>query len=367
MSEINTFIEAARKKNLNDATIRAALVAEGWNDTVITAALAGLDVPKSSASKDTPQQSHSNLSPLLSALQHLFLWFFVGASIPAIITITSFLFGLNTSVQQLRIVGAIALTSFAIYVAFYAVYLSKLRKMADLAPNRILSIITICLHSIMALIATYTLIIAFISAYSSDITKVSAAFLLALALIVIVTYTFAGFVFTKKKLRKVILFIHIPLIIVLYGVFGILAFMQSGARAHDEQLRQDLTSAAQAVKTYTEEHDSLPTKASDLNLKPGVTYNKKTDTTYSVCGAFQSTTNSSPYTYPSSNPYYSSDLQSGASAVRPNTQSRLDYSVYESMFYANKTGNTCFDFQSYSLRNKNLKSKQSIQPKQLQG
>ena len=83
MPELDTFVKDARDKGLDDDIIRKALLSEGWDSSLVTAALTGVAVPKPATEQEAAHGSHPkrpSLSPLMAAMHHILLWFFTGSS-----------------------------------------------------------------------------------------------------------------------------------------------------------------------------------------------------------------------------------------------------------------------------------------------
>lgn len=331
---IGTFIREARDKGQTDETIRDALLAQGWDKALVEMELAGLEVPKSDSNAPTPShhQQHPSLSPLMAALHHVLLWFFTGSSTITVAAVVASLFGSSVSSQALTSMIAVTLVTFTPYAALFVTYLLTLRRTPGLVPGKVWSIITVCLHSVAAMAAAITLIVALINNGEASII-VSAALILILDAIVIFTYSALGFSRTERKVRAIAAWLHIPLLVVLFGTLTILSVLKLGPAKHDEQLRSDLTAAVQNVHEYAQTHGSLPNSGSDISLPQQIEYKKTGAATYEVCASFK--TNSgvayqSPYSAPSD-----------------------DY-VDEYQFRA-PSGYQCFAFQSYELQQNSVR------------
>jgi len=330
MADIDTFIKDARKKGLDDETIRSALIEQKWNKTQIDLRLAGLTVPSASNATDTPKKhdTHTSLTPLMSALHHILLWFFTGSSTVTIIGVTASLFGENVSSEALAAMIAVTLVTFVPYAALFITYLVKARKNPGFIPGKVWSIISICIHSIGAMIAAIIFVINTIT--TGEITVVvSAGLVFLLDAIIITTYLFAAFSNpSTNKLRQIITTIHVPLLFILFGVLFSMSALKLGPAQHDETLRTSLVSSVRAIADYTKTNDKLPTDSSQVNLAPDTTYEKLTDKTYKVCAVFQAgKTQSSRY-------YYANDQE--------------DNYVSEYIFESGP-GNQCFTFKSSHL------------------
>lgn len=332
MPELKTFVDQAREKGLSDDQIREALAAQGWDKAVAEAAILGLDVPKATAETQTttPQsQAHRpSLSPMMAALHHVLLWFFVGSSAVTIAGVVASLSGLHVTTQTLASMIAVTIVTFVPYATFFILYLLKLRKMPELIPGKVWSIITICLHSVTAMIAAITLVVSLITQGEYSL-QLSAGLIMGLNLVVILTYGFAAF--GKGKIRKIIVWAHIPVLLALFGTLFIMSVMQFGPASHDEQLRKDLAATVNAVYENTLTNNRLPENGDGLVKSPEITYEKKTDTTYALCGTFQTANRNRSYGS------YRSYAPIG------------DSYAYESQFEVSTSGKQCFDFTSSAL------------------
>jgi len=156
MTEIEIFIKQAREKGLNDDAIRSSLDAKGWDKTAIDLALVGLEVPTPPSTAPqttaTPADQPRSLSPLMAAIHHVILWFFSGSSAVAIGGTVASLYGFQVSSTALASMIAVTLITFIPYALLFGILLAKNFK-AVTVPNKTWSIITICIHSIGAMIA----------------------------------------------------------------------------------------------------------------------------------------------------------------------------------------------------------------------
>jgi hypothetical protein len=339
MSEINTFVHQARDKGLSDEAIRKALEAEGWAMPLIDTALLDIEVPKpSSEVAPASQPSHTSLSPLMAAMQHVLLWFFVASSTVTIASVVASLSGYNVSERVLASMIAVTLITFTPYAVLFLIYTLRLRKTPDLIPGKVWSIITICLHSVAAMAAGITLVVTLIVSGEFSV-WLSALLILILDLIVLVTYVFAAFAGKKLQMvRKITVTAHLPILLVLFGTLFIMSLLQLGPAKHDEQLRKDLVSTAVAVREYATQHNTLPA-SNDTSVVKGsdIRYTKKTESTYELCADFQANvqrTNSYSYYY------------------RDNQMTLSDDYPSEYQFEGYGGGEHCFTLQSSPLEDK---------------
>lgn len=342
MPELDTFVKDARDKGLDDDIIRKALLSEGWDSSLVTAALTGVTVPKPATEQEAAHGSHPkrpSLSPLMAAMHHILLWFFTGSSAVTITGVVASLFGTNVSSAALASMIAVTIVTFIPYAILFVLYVLKTRKNPDLIPGKVWSIITICLHSIGAMVAAIVLVVNAITDTDSMV-MISAALVLLLDLLVVKTYLFAAFSAMKlKKFRQIVLYAFIPALIVLFGILFSMSAFKLGPAKHDEALRTSLVTSVREVVEYTHTNEKLP-EAGAVTLEQGVSYKKLSDTTYEMCASFQ-TTNREQNDY-----YYSPSYD------------QTDSYVSESDFNNNKSGNTCFTLKSDYLSNEYLRRTQ---------
>jgi hypothetical protein len=338
MADIKTFITEARTKGLSDEQIRQALTAQGWDASVVEVGLNGLEVPvadnaSESVSKQVPSpDQRPSLHPLMAALHHVLLWFFTASSTVTIASVVASLAGVTISPTALSTMIAITVITFTPYAIFFILYLVQSRRKPGLIPGKVWSIITICLHSIGAMIAAITLVVSLINSGEWTV-MLSALLILGLDLLVVLAYSFAAFTPMKLALpRKIVTLSYLPLLFILFGILFIMSVLQLGPARHDEQVRKDLTATAQKVVTYARDKNELPKNGSDVIVGKDIRYTYKTKTTYELCGTFEvSSKKSSPYTTYGSSRQISDDY------------------VYETEFEATTPGEQCFTLTSSSL------------------
>jgi len=339
MADIGNFIKEARDKGLEDETIRSALADQGWSNAAIDTGLAGLTAPPStnSPAASVPVVNHAqrpSLSPLMAALHHILLWFFTGSSTITIAGVVSSLSGINVSVDVLAAMIAVTIVTFIPYSALFIVYLRKAKKVPGLVPGKVWSIITICIHSIGAMIAAITVVINFITNGDSSVI-LSAGLILALNLIVVTNYCFAAFSsISIARLSRVINYLYLPILFILFGILFVLSVLQIGPAKQDAQTREDLAASVRKAYDYTMSNKRLPTNASDVVVNQTISYSKKSNTTYEVCGDFKTSRKADSY-------------------PRDTSQSQSDGYAYAEMFYASQPGRNCFTFSSNVLELEN--------------
>ena len=330
MADIDTFIKDARKKGLDDETIRQALAEQKWDKNLIELKLAGLTAPTPSNASADPKKhnGHTSLSPLMSALHHILLWFFTGSSTITIIGVIASLFGENVSIEALAAMIAVTLVTFIPYATLFITYLVKARKAPGLVPGKVWSIITICLHSIGAMIAAIVFVINIITTGETTVV-VSSGLVFTLDTIVVTTYLFAAFSTPAiYMLRRVITIVYIPLLFILFSVLFGASALQLGPAQHDEKVRTTLVSSVQAIADYTRTNNKLPADSTQISIDSSIGYEKITDQTYQVCAAFETGKNQR------TSYYYNNDQE--------------DSYVSEYMFESG-SGNQCFTFKSSHL------------------
>ena len=333
MSEIETFVKQAREKGLDDNTIRSGLEAKGWPVAAIDLAIAGIEAPSppSVPAKISPAPTggQQSLSPLMAAIHHVILWFFTGSSTVAIGGTVASLYGFQVSSTALASMIAVTLITFLPYAFLFAILLAKNFKTVTI-PNKTWSIITICLHSIGAMIAAIVAVINIVTG-GEHVYLVSAGLIFILYITVIITYTYAAFM-RPGLARKYFMLLHLPLLIVMFGTLFVLASFQLGPVQHDDALRKDLAATVKAIAEDTKKHDKLPDSIDSLSTNRAITYEKTSQTSYKLCAEFQ--TNRAV----DKSVYYVNDMNE-----------RTDAYAGESSFFADKAGKQCFNFNSYYL------------------
>lgn len=329
MNDIDIFVSQAREKGLDDATIRKGLEAKGWDKAVIDLALAGLQAPESNKAITEHKTHGGTLSPLMAALHHVILWFFSVSSAVTIGGTIASLYGINVASSALASMVAVTLITFIPYALLFGIFLYKNRK-EIVVPGKVWSIITICLHSIGAMIAAIVAVINLITS-GQHIYLVSALLILALDVMIIICYSFAAFGSQRiAKLRKVMISLYIPLLVVMFGILFSLSLLKLGPVRYDESLRKDLSTLITAIAKDTKQKNELPSNIDTLTTNRSISYEKTSKTTYKVCATFQTAN-------PDTSPYSYADLD------------REDAYVSEVQFYTDQSGKQCFDFTSSHL------------------
>ncbi len=350
MEKLHSFVTQAREKGLSDEAIRRSLTAQGWDAANVDMAVAGLEVPKPEPSSPVENKSEASLhpfslSPLMAALHHVILWFFVSSSTVTIGGTVASLYGMNVSSNILASMIAVTLITFVPYAILFAIFLSKTRKNPLLVPGKVWSIITICLNSIGAMIAAIVAVINIITA-GDKIYLISAVLIFLLSIIIVITYSFAAFgIHRALRLRTIIISIHLPLLIVMFGILFSMSLLKIGPAKYDEDLRKDLSSLVTKIRANTRENKKLPDTADGMTTNKTIRYEKTGLKTYKVCAPFK-TSNS---TYEHTNAYYDAE--------------NTDAYISESSFYTSKQGESCFEFTSDYLeqQEEDVQESQSLQ------
>jgi hypothetical protein len=337
MDKIQSFITQAREKGLEDTSIRESLTAQGWDKAAIDIALVGLDVPKPEMSVPAPTKASAepphapSLNPLMAALHHVILWFFIGSSSVSIGGTIASLYGMEVSSEALASMMAVTLITFIPYAVLFGLFLRGTRKTPLLIPGKVWSIITICLNSIGAMIAAIVAVVNLITG-GEPVFLIAAALILLLDLLVVITYSFAAFgTHRALKLRTVVMSLYLPLLVVMFGILFMMSFLKLGPAKHDETLRKDLSTVVEKVSAQTRDQKKLPDSITSPSSNASIKYKKLTDKTYQVCAEFATT-----------NKMYARD------DIYNNTAPSDAY-VSESTFYASHTGENCFEFTSEYL------------------
>lgn len=329
MSKIDKFVADARAQGVPEQAIRNTLLSADWTESdVDRALLGGLEVPRpDETNKKSSSTGHSrpSLGSLEATLLHVLLWFFVAASTIAISAVASSLFGGSVSSEALAAMMAVSVITFTPYAIFFVRYLRRLRSNPQLIPGRIWSIITICIHSIGAMIAGITLVVgAIIDSGPSVI--VGSSLVLILNAIVLISYSAGAFSRPSKK-RRLALTIHLFALALLLGSLFVTSLIRLVPSQTDSQTREHLVESVEEVKDFAGKHNKLPTQ-DELSLPDGVTYRPINSHTYEVCADFKL------------------NSTSGDSDTRPPFHDSF-VSIYD--FSEHKKGNDCFEFHSSSL------------------
>lgn len=345
MEKLTAFVAQAREKGLPDESIRKNLELEGWGKEKIDTALAGLEVPKPDAplseTKATASQPTNpfSLSPLMAALHHIILWFFVSSSTITICGTVASLYGISVSSEVLASMIAVTLITFIPYAILFCIYLLKLRKNPLLVPGKVWSIITICLHSVGAMTAAIVLVINLIVS-GSQIFIISSALILALNALVVIAYSFAAFgIHRALTLRKIIVSLYLPLLLIMFGILFSMSLLKLGPAKHDEDLRRDLSAVTAKIRTETRTNNKLPDSISGFTSNSSIRYEKTNTRTYKLCASFQTSNNPNV----GGVSYYTE---------RSTEETKSDAYADDYSFFNSKSGENCFNFESYYLEEK---------------
>lgn len=304
MNDLKQFVDDAKAKGLGEEKIRELLVGGGWSQSQIDAALLGIEVPKapdSNLSASTSRVVRAAVHPLEAALQHILLWVFTGTSSIMIGVVTNAIFGEgSTSSEPLLAYLVLELVTYVPFAVLFVLYLRKLRKMPELTTGKVWSIITIVFHSLGAMGALISLLLAIILVPTDGSVRtpvvVASLAIGVMDIVVLAAYVMANFTRNHTSMLKHWLLIAFPAVLfVIVAVFGAIALANVGPLRADDQTRKDLVQVASAVSAYTQQHGVLPsllsqTTASDVEQ---VTYAQKTSGMYQLCAEFQHETSSS--------------------------------------------------------------------------
>lgn len=305
MTAINDFITNARAHNIDDETIRQTLASQGWEPQVVTFALLGMEVPTPDAvQSNTPaaitvdSPEHPSLHPLLAALHHVLLWFFVIASTIAIVGVVASLFGESVDASALAAMIAVVAITFTPYAILFVLYLRKLRRQPNLVPGKVWSIITICLNSLSALGAAITLVVTSIVGGETSVI-VGAALVFALTALVAVVYIMAAFAPSTWKARLPFLVAYLPAVALLLGTLFVLSLVRIGPALQNEKLRTSLVTTIENIQPKIQSLNRLPTpqEVQPLVANADISYTALSDITYELCVTFVGTGKSSKQSY----------------------------------------------------------------------
>ena len=325
MDRLQNFISEARSKNLPEETIRKSLINAGWQETdVDTALVSGIEIPlpEESDRKTTRATGRPSLGSLEAALLHVLLWFFTAASTVAITAVASSLFGGSVSSEALAAMMAVTVITFTPYAILFIRFLRRLKKTPELIPGRVWSIITICIHSIGAMIAGITLVVSLIINTDPSV-AVAAALVAVLNLIVLISYDQASFAHHNKK-RRFILALHLIVLAIMLSALFVTSLMRLAPAQADTETRERLVESSEQIKEFIREEERLPNQ-NDLSLPDGVGYRRISDRTYELCANFELNARSGDY---------------------ERSQPINDSYVSEYDFSAHDKGEQCFEFES---------------------
>jgi len=270
----------------------------------------------------------------MAAIHHVILWFFTGSSTVAICGVVATLYGFEISSNALASMIAVTLITFIPYAILFGIFLFKVRRNRELVPGKVWSIITICLHSVGAMIAAIVAVVNLVTG-GEQMYLVGAGLILLLNLIVVTTYSLAAFGLGKAKtLRTIMISAHLVLLVIMFGILFGLSLLKLGPAKHDEALRKDLSDTVTKIASKTREQNKLPDSIDTIRTNSAITYNKLSNKTYEVCADFQTSTTSF------------------AHSTEYRTIENRDVYVSDALFYASASGHQCFGFTSDYLQSK---------------
>src|SRR5690606_31513541 len=133
--------------------------------------------------------------------------------------------------------------------------LRRLKQDPNLTPGSIWSIITVCLHSLGALVAAIVLTVALITGGDLS-TIISSAIILALYSVVVATYSLAAFA-KPSRTRKIVLFASLPVLAIIMGSLFTLSLMQIGPSLQDQKTRDNLVLTTQSIAEFVADNNRV--------------------------------------------------------------------------------------------------------------
>jgi hypothetical protein len=235
-----------------------------------------------------------SIGPLAATFHHISLWFFMGATIPAIVVLTPALLQQGRGgPQELAGFIATAIVTALVYGGFYGFYLRRaLSSPATVIPHKVFSIITLAFALILTMGALITFLVTLLSSdWHGDARGqlLSSALLIVVGLAFLGTYLGAALLKQGHRLRKPLL-IGAPAVVAAVLVSLLAASFASFPSAlRDAQLAEDISTAAQAIRTQTDETGALPSVPSfeKLSPSPAITYAPTGSSTYKLCAPFE--------------------------------------------------------------------------------
>lgn len=305
MNDLRTFIDNAREKGLDDTRIKKMLDGGGWTEGQIDAALLGLEIPtapsqsvdkataKLTAAGDMSQAeakpARHGLPALPAALHHVFLWIFTLTSTIMITIVATVLFGASGgSSETLLTYVVMELLTFLPFVFAYAYYLRKRKADEALGTGKVWSVLTIVFHSIGLIGSLIAFVLILVLVHDSDTVAglLSSGALVLVNLFVVLTYAIANFTHSSSTLKRRYLIAFPALLFLIISSFAVVALAKVGPIKADDQTRQNLVQASEAVKEYVRDNKKLPASLSQISVEPGINYRRVNDVEYELCANF---------------------------------------------------------------------------------
>jgi len=339
MDNMQQFITDARAKDWDDEKIKQALIASGWQEAQVDAALSGLALPLATGGgnhgHEVNQANHPSVNTLQAALQHVLLWLFTGTS-TIMINIVAFalLSGNSGSSDTLLTYVVLEAVTFAAFAFFHWKYLRQLRKQPELVPGKVWSILTIVFHSLGTIGAVVGFILVLVLVHNSETTAGIVASLAIGVMDVLVVAAYALATFSKRpqsKLRLQYLRFFPVALFVIIASLGVFALFKVGPLRADDQTMQNLVTAVQDVHAYADRSKTLPENLSQLPHQPqGVSYRSTGSDTFEVCATFR--------------------VDHGDTSANDTSARQDDTYVDTSVFDNDKAGHRCWNFYDDSIR-----------------
>lgn len=337
-----SFIHQLKNNGVNSQQIfQSAQITGQWSDDVIATALYSLDrnekEPRTQTKAEVASHENNNgvqsISILQTVFHHIALWFFIGATIPALITLVDLLTGGTTSPSTITTFLSVVIVTGGLYFVFYGIYLRKaLKSKETIIPGKVFSIITMAFALVTLLIAAIAgLTVLVSSSFGGDSigdsgTVLSSALTVVIAGAVIAIYWAATFLKTNNKTRKPLLIGSPIAIIAIITALFIAGFSTLPSVIADEKTRDALVETSEKIVNLTKLESSLPEDDTVLSLEDGMSYKKLDKNSYELCATFKND---------STNPYALGDT----AALNDSYLSEYDFQNYSK-------GESCFTIES---------------------
>lgn len=301
-AELQEFINKARKKQLGDDAIKDKLLAAGWQESAVAAALSSsgsdeLAVPLPPDLTAPHPDGHTGARPsitaLQAALQHVLLWVFTLTTSVMVGVVSAVLFGKGSSGSSEALLTYVVLeaVTFAPFAFLYWRYVRELKRQPSLMTGRVWSIITIVLHSIGLIGAVVGFILVLILVHDGETMPgvVATSVIGVMNALVVSAYALANFVKSPGgSLRLWYLRLFPLLLFTLVAVLGVFALVRVGPLRADDQTKQNLVTTITKIHEYAVDNTKLP---EGLGVVPGVpagvTYERLSTSGYRLCGEFK--------------------------------------------------------------------------------
>ncbi len=318
--ELSAYIRSAREHELSDDVIIRLLLASGWNPSDISRHLINVPVPnpappaaeapalaavpaqaafaapaqaafaapaQAASAAPAPPAARPALIPLIAALHHVFLWFFVGSASYSVAVVIELLFSYDPYPRSITSTIAVTGVTLVVYLSFFIPYWFKTRKPPFVSAHRVWSTITICLFGVAAMVAAIVFIVSVLDS-ESTVTIVTTLTLFIIYICIVITYLAATFIpVTRRRLRTVLLSSGVPVAATILGVFFIVSVVNLGPISRDWETRDNIVELTEDVSSYAEDTGMLPGSAAVLDIPEGLTYTKKSALVYEICAVYE--------------------------------------------------------------------------------